>query len=317
MPRNGTLDASMETDTIIWSGAFDLFVCGQKGLAAAKLIARVAPQKIRQAFVARDSKLADDPFDEIVQILARAGIPIMQAQGAIPDSDDTVGLAIGWRSLVSTHYHAILVIHDSLLPDLRGWNPLVTSLREGRKKIGVTLFKADENIDCGPILDQVAIDIEPPIKISDAIELIGRSIDEILLRLFRLLPQEGYKLQAQEQGSATYSLWRDKFDYWINWSESAEAIQRHIYAVGQPYLGATTLLNGIEVVIKEAVVVKPDLSIANRSCGKILQLTTSGPVVVCGEGLLQVTEMNPKFNELNRKVRQRFHSPCYSCLDRH
>ena len=46
----------------------------------------------------------------------------------------------------------------------------------------------------------------------------------------------------QDEAQATYSQWRDAFDYFIDWRRPSEEILRHIHAHGYPYEGAKSVL---------------------------------------------------------------------------
>ncbi len=47
-----------------------------------------------------------------------------------------------------------LVVHASDLPKGRGWSPLTWQILEGKDKIPVTIFEAEESVDSGPIYEK-------------------------------------------------------------------------------------------------------------------------------------------------------------------
>lgn len=51
-------------------------------------------------------------------------------------------------------YENNLVVHESALPNGKGWSPLTWQILEGRNAIPVTLFEAAEHVDSGPIYAQ-------------------------------------------------------------------------------------------------------------------------------------------------------------------
>ncbi|MCA9362956.1 methionyl-tRNA formyltransferase [Candidatus Kaiserbacteria bacterium] len=56
--------------------------------------------------------------------------------------------------------HGVLNVHPSLLPKLRGASPIRTAIKDGlREDIGVTIMQMDEEMDHGPILDQIYVPI--------------------------------------------------------------------------------------------------------------------------------------------------------------
>jgi methionyl-tRNA formyltransferase len=52
-----------------------------------------------------------------------------------------------------------LVVHESNLPQGKGWSPLTWQVIEGKKQIPITLFEAVEVIDSGPIYGQIMIEL--------------------------------------------------------------------------------------------------------------------------------------------------------------
>lgn len=53
-----------------------------------------------------------------------------------------------------------LVVHESNLPQGKGWSPMTWQVLEGEKEIPVTLFEAEETVDSGPIYLQDTIFLE-------------------------------------------------------------------------------------------------------------------------------------------------------------
>lgn len=203
-------------------------------------------------------------------------------------------LAISWRRLIKSNKSKLIVLHDSLLPKYRGFAPLVNQLINGDKLIGVTALFASDEYDRGDIILQSNIIIDYPIKINEAIKLISKCYEKIVLEIVEnMLNGNPIKYIKQNEFDATYSLWRDNDDYQINWNQSSEKIKRFIDAVGFPYNGATSILNGEVVRIIDADIID-DVKIINRDVGKIIFMKGHFPVVVCGEGLLLLKDIKDK-----------------------
>jgi methionyl-tRNA formyltransferase len=58
-------------------------------------------------------------------------------------------------------------VHPSLLPALRGPEPVFWALRRGDRQTGVTLHLLDDGFDTGPILAQQSVDIPPGVRAPD------------------------------------------------------------------------------------------------------------------------------------------------------
>lgn len=198
-------------------------------------------------------------------------------------------IAAGWSYMVESD--RLFVIHDSLLPKYRGFNPLVTALIKGDTKIGATFIKAIEQVDAGSVYAQSVVNIEYPIKIQEAIDKISSIYYEFGKKLIQILTdRSAYPIMEQDEKLASFSVWRDDDDYRINWSNDATFVKRFVDSVGYPYLGATAVLNGIKVRILDCQLYE-DLRIENISPGKIFTLEDGFPVVLCGSGLLKILNM--------------------------
>ena len=147
----------------------------------------------------------------------------------------------------------LIVFHDSLLPRYRGFNPLVSCLINGERHIGVTALLASSEYDRGNIISRSYTEINYPIKIQNAIELILRNYRELALTVSEMIERrEVITGQPQNEQEASFSLWRDEEDYRIDWSQPAEDIKRFIDAVGYPYKGAQPdLETGLPVCSKQ------------------------------------------------------------------
>jgi methionyl-tRNA formyltransferase len=238
----------------------------------------------------RDKNVTEQSHSEIVARCEAAGIKHFDRTDT-PSLKSAYAFAIGWRWLIADSDTKLIVLHDSLLPRYRGFAPLVSCLVNREDKLGVTaLFAADE-YDRGEVIAQAEIPVSYPLKIADAIEKISplyyRMVKEIAQRIFG-----GQALASwpQDETRATYSLWRNEDDYVIDWKGSAEQIQRFVDAVGSPYLGASSFVEGVKVRITE-VAVAPEAKIENRTPGKVIFVRDGKPVIVCGAGLLRIEKM--------------------------
>jgi methionyl-tRNA formyltransferase len=223
-------------------------------------------------------------------------------------------VCVGWKYLIPKEWiehldNRVLIAHDSILPKYRGFAPLATAIINGENEVGLTIMLAGTEMDTGNIVYQKRIQV----KSNDTIyNLINRLLplygEGIVLSLEKML--DG-KLNAVEQdhSKATYSIWRDERDLWINWNEPASKIERTIRALGQPYLGAHSKLDNDVVTIQKAEVV-PDIQFEIRQPGKVWSLNNEGsPIVVCGSGLLLICDATFKSKSLipMKILRVRFH----------
>jgi len=157
------------------------------------------------------------------------------------------------------------------------------------------LFASSE-YDKGDIIAQKSFQIHYPIKINEVIEKIEPLYSELVDEIYSKI-QNDYELKAtkQDENEATYSLWLDGEDYFIDWSWSAEKIKRFVNAVGYPYDNAKSHLNG-EVVKFIDVEIVEDVVVENRErhVGKVIFIKDGMPVIVCSDGLLGLKDIRDK-----------------------
>lgn len=267
----------------------NLFLMTEKGYRVLQyIVAHLDASAIALVVSARDKHIARDYYDEIGRLCTQENIPF-QAR-AVPRPAAAYGLAVSWRWLIKDA-HPLVVLHDSLLPRYRGFAPLVSCLLNGEPEIGVTALRATAEFDGGPVLGQARRPVRYPIKIAEAVALATECYLELVAQLWpRLQAGQLPPGTPQDEAAATYSLWRDEQDYRIDWQRDSAYLRRFVDALGWPYRGASTLLNGqrCRVLAAEAV---PDVVIENRTPGKVLFVRGGQPVVVCGTGLLCLTAL--------------------------
>ncbi len=264
----------------------------KKGYAVLKaVLSSFQAHIIDCVILSKDNNISKDYATEILNLCKKNHIRVYDRNENYQITS-SYALAISWRWIIpySLNQTQLIVFHDSLLPKYRGFAPLVNQLIHREPTVGVTAFLANTEFDKGPIINQERTSICYPIKINDAIAQITVLYQNLALKIFKQI-KEGEKINTvpQNEEDATYSLWRDTTDYKINWNDSALTIQRFVHAVGFPYLGATTLLKEKLIRILD-VEIEKDVHIVNRDPGKVLFVKEHYPIVVCGKGLLRVTE---------------------------
>lgn len=268
---------------------------------------------IKLIVVGRDKYIADDYASQIITFARKNSIPCIERNESYEKwrAEEIYFFAVGWRWLIQENSNQLIVLHDSILPKNRGFAPLVSALINGDEEIGVTAIFGAKSYDEGDIIFQKKTSIAYPIQISTAIGIVAEMYIDIAHDIFsyistgRSLPQT-----PQNDYGKTYAIWRDFDDYFINWNKSSDYIIRFINAVGSPYYGATTYLDGALVRILQAEQYQ-DVKIEDResAIGKVIFINEGFPVVICGDGLIEVKKIEDK-NGLTmlplKKFRSRF-----------
>ncbi|EKO3861099.1 methionyl-tRNA formyltransferase [Vibrio harveyi] len=285
---------------------FRLCVQGQKGLQSLKGFYSILGNKGIVVSIGKDANVVNDFSSEIQTYCESNEIKIFDQSKGLETISYTV--AAGWQRIINdVPTDSIIVMHDSILPKYRGFNPLVSALLNGDEKVGVTAIIAEETYDTGPIVAQEIVDVSYPIKISNAIELVSGLYKSLSIKVAKAIVNGQLTTSVQDETKATYSLWRDNEDYFIDFSWCAEQIQRHVDSVGTPYMGAQAYLNNEHIFIDEVEVVE-DVHIENRTIGKIIFLKDQIATVVCGKGLIKILSMRDNQGQAIRvnKFRSRF-----------
>lgn len=126
-------------------------------------------------------------------------------------------------------------VHPSLLPRHRGAAPVVRALWEGDAMTGVTLLGVEEEVDAGPIFDQVAVPILPA---DDAGSLEGRlaqlaadRVGDLLARVARLPGGPAALPRKPQEGTPTYAPRVTAAEEWLDVTRPADALVRQVRAL--------------------------------------------------------------------------------------
>lgn len=271
------------------------YVLGKKGyVGLTGFVSHFGRDLVAFVIGSRDIAVENDWHCEIRQFCEENGILFFSRHDASEKSlpVSTWNFVIAWRWMIDDA-SKLIVFHDSLLPKYRGFAPLVNMLVDGAEEIGVTALFASNEYDKGDIIYQAKKNISYPIKILDAIDAITPLYADLVIKTAEdIISNCVLNREPQNEADASYSLWRDQKDYYIEWEEDSSRIKRFIDSVGAPYRGATTMLNGAKIHIYESIEVK-DVVVENRAkgIGKIIFFHDRHPVVVCGKGLLKLIDL--------------------------
>jgi len=184
-------------------------------------------------------------------------------------------------------------IHASLLPRWRGAAPIQRAILAGDKKTGITIMQMDAGLDTG---DMLAV-AECKITADDT----GASLhDKLMLQgaqtLVAALPGIADRSRTgtkQDDSAACYASKLNKAEAQINWSQSAEEIQRAIRAYNSwpvAYCGYQKKNKTLKLRLWQAEV-QDSASASATVPGTVVAESSQGIDVVTGEGLLRITEL--------------------------
>ncbi len=179
---------------------------------------------------------------------------------------------------------ACLNLHASLLPCWRGAAPIQAAIAAGDCETGITVMHMDEGLDTGDILLQRSVEILPNDTGGSLHDRLAQIAPEALLESLRLLSARNAPRIAQDNARATYAPKLKREHGLIDWSESAEAIERKIRAYN-PWPGAFMKVYHQNLKVFSASVV--DL---NGQPGEVLR-SDKDLVVATGKDALSLAEV--------------------------
>ncbi len=176
-------------------------------------------------------------------------------------------------------------VHASLLPRHRGAAPVEGAILAGDDETGVTIMRIVEQMDAGPMYFQRKTRIEPTDTQAKLKEKLAELGAVAMLEAIDLAARGALIETPQDESSTTYTAQIEKKDAMIDWTASAEQIERMIRAY-DPWPVARTQLGGDEVLIWRAAVEDG----SNGTTGTIVSVKPA-PVVQCGAGRLRLIEV--------------------------
>ena len=199
----------------------------------------------------------------------------------------------GWYHLVPGSFrrifeHGCIGFHASLLPKLRGGAPLSWAILSDLSETGLSLFEVGDGVDDGPLYAQERIAIGSETYVSELIDETRRAADRIIQRC---LPGilSGRVCARPQEGAPSYCLQRTPEDGRVDWSNSAEEINRLVRAVSRPYPGGLARLNCQEIAIHRTEVTT-DIELRGTP-GQIAILPgCTWPIIACGRGCIAILE---------------------------
>jgi methionyl-tRNA formyltransferase len=134
------------------------------------------------------------------------------------------------RDLLEIPRLACLNLHASLLPRWRGAAPIQAAIAAGDCETGITAMYMDEGLDTGDILLQRNLEILPNDTGGSLHDRLAQVAPETLLESLRLLAAGSAPRIPQDNSRAIYAPKLKREHAQIDWSESAEVIERKIRA---------------------------------------------------------------------------------------
>lgn len=203
-----------------------------------------------------------------------------QAEFATLNADAAVVVAYGLilpQAILDAPKYGCLNIHASLLPRWRGAAPIHRAIMSGDSESGVCIMQMEAGLDTGPVLLREATAIgeeETTAQLHDRLSAMGAAlVVDALSRLADLTAD------PQPEAGVTYATKIDKSEARIDWSETAEEVDRKIRGLS-PFPGAWCEFDGERLKLLSS-----RLSAGKGTAGEVLDDTLT---IACGTGAIEV-----------------------------
>ena len=207
------------------------------------------------------------------------------------EADVIVVIAFGQmipKSILEMKQYGCINVHASLLPKYRGAAPIQWAVIDGEKESGVTIMQMDEGLDTGDMLLKGKLELaadETGGSLFDRLSILGA---KLCVEALEKLPKGELKPEKQGESPTEYARMLTKDMGNLDWNESAEKLERLIRGLN-PWPSAYTKLGDKTLKIWSARVCEKTDETA--VCGEIIRVTKHTVCVACGEGALEITEL--------------------------
>lgn len=223
--------------------------------------------------LAQPVSLRDDAVKDLLRA-QQADVMVVAAYGLLLPAD-----------VLTIPRRGCLNIHASLLPRWRGAAPIQRAIEAGDAQTGICIMQMDVGLDTGGVISRHVYDI----KSDDTAQTVHDKLAELSARAIVADLQQIDDLHAtpQPEDGVTYAKKLSKAEAQLDWSQSADVLQRKIRAFN-PVPGAWTVWKNQPLKIWQASVVS-----GNGAAGTVLSSNSHQLIVATGEQALSLEKVQP------------------------
>ncbi len=185
-------------------------------------------------------------------------------------------------------------IHASLLPRWRGAAPIQRAILAGDTTTGITIMQMDAGLDTGDMLAVAECEItaeDTGSSLHDKLMSLGA---QTLIAALPAIADQTCDRVKQDDADACYASKLNKAEAEIDWSQSAEDIQRAVRAYNSwpvAYCGYEKNSKASKLRLWQAEVRAVDAGSDDVVPGTVLAESARGVEVMTGAGILRITEL--------------------------
>ncbi|MCU0646988.1 MAG: methionyl-tRNA formyltransferase [Gemmatimonadaceae bacterium] len=239
----------------------------------------------------------------VKQVALEEGIPVWQPERPRGDAflaelralapDVSVVVAYGHilpQAVIDVPRLGTLNIHASLLPALRGADPIRAAIKQGLSETGVSIMRMVLAMDAGPVL----LRLPTPVAEDETYGELSVRLAELgalgIVQALMLVDAGLAAAEEQDHTQATFAGKTTRDDARIDFTRSAEQVGRIIRA-HDPRPGAFATHRGADVKCFGARVASVESAAALP--GTVVAIDGAGMIVQCGDGRVRITDVQP------------------------
>ena len=237
-------------------------------------------------------------FSPVKEVAIANNIPVYQPENFRADEDvealqelkpDVVAVVAYGRILpqrvLDIPTRGCVNIHASLLPQYRGSAPYQWAVLDGCKETGVSAQHMVREMDAGDVIDAAKTEIgenETAGELLDRLAVLGAQLLSRVLKKFEAGAAAGV---PQNPADISFAPMLDKSMCPIDWNKTAQQVHNHVRGL-HPWPVATMELQGQKFKVHVTRIVD-----GKGNPGEILSLTKTGLVIACGEGAVEIQQL--------------------------
>ena len=239
----------------------------------------------------------------IKTVALEEGIPVLQPEkprgesflGQLRELDPELSVVAAYGEILTQDVLELptlgsVNVHASLLPELRGAAPVNWAIIRGHEHSGVTIMRMVRELDAGPVLYRVAVELDPDLTAGELYEMLSEIGATAVVEALAQMEAGTLSEEPQVHEHATYAPKMSREGARLDWRLPAVELDRWIRGC-DPWPGAWTTLDdrSVQVFGPEA-----DSDDAVGPPGTVLAASSQqGLVVATGSGAIRLREVKP------------------------
>jgi methionyl-tRNA formyltransferase len=233
----------------------------------------------------------------IHQIADKAGLAVITPrslrepaqQRVFADHHAEVGVVVAYglilpKAVLGAPRVGCLNLHASALPRWRGAAPIARAVMAGDAETAATIMRMDEGLDTGPVCLAEPVPIGPEMTQGELHDVLSERGAQLMVQALARIERGTLACVPQAADGVTYAAKIDKGETGIDFTRPAGEVHNRVRGLS-PFPGAWFAAGENRQRIK---VLRTRLVPGSGAPGRVLD---TGPTVACGEGAVQLLEL--------------------------